>query len=384
MMIKKMITATLAITTFTTSSLACLNKPSSLINAKPIQVAGKLESAATMSVERAAHTATPLNDGRVLIVGGFKTGGSSLNDAEVFDPKENRFETAGTMNSRRSGHTASRLPDGKVLIAGGFDGTYLDTSEIFDPLTHRFTPGPRLTVPRSEHTATRLDDGRVLIAGGVGTGWTFLASAEIYDPRTSRFTATGSMMTPRESHTSTLLKDGRVFITGGHKGRRSAMEIFASTEIYDIRSGRFSKSVDLTIKRHKHDAVLLNDGRVLISGGSDERDYAGAYDSLELIDISKAKSESVATTLVTRYKLNGSVIVLKNGKVLIAGGSNTAEVFDPSSKQISRVDGTYGSSRHFATATLLNDGRVLVAGGYDQSIRSSNRSWLFSASTALK
>jgi hypothetical protein len=364
--------------------IGCTYAAPGIVTAGSASLAGKLENTSAMSTPRAAHTATLLADGRVLIAGGFRTGGSSLSDVEVFVPARNRFESIGAMSSPRAGHTATRLPDGRVLIAGGFDRTYLDTTEIFDPKTGAFSPGPRLTTPRSEHTATILKDGKILICGGVGTGWTFLASAEIFDQATNRFSVTGSMMTPRESHTSTLLKDGRVLITGGHKNRRSAMEIYSSTEIYDTRTGQFARSVDLSVKRHKHDAVLLHDGRVLVTGGSDERDSAGTYDSLEVIDLAAGRSQKVASMKASRYKLNGAVIVLKNGKVLIAGGSDIAEVFDPVSRTLELVEGSFGSNRHFATATLLGDGRVLIAGGYDQSIKSSNGAWVFSASESAR
>jgi hypothetical protein len=359
--------------------------PVSVLNCPVIAVAepsmaaagGRLRPLAGMAVARAAHTATLLEDGRVLIVGGFKTGGGSLRDVEVFTPGTGVFETIGSLSVARAGHTATVLPDRKVLIAGGFDGTYLDSSEIFDPKTRRFSPGPRLTMPRSEHTATRLPDGRILLAGGVGTGWTFLSDAEIYDPHTGRFFPTGKMSTPRESHTATLLRNGKVLITGGHKDRRTAMTIFASTEMYDPSSATFRPTADLTIKRHKHDAVLLTDGRVLISGGSDERDSQGAYNSVEIFDPVSGRSSKGAELRKSRYKLNGAVVRLPSGKVLVAGGSDSAEIFDPVTLKTSLVTGTFGSKRLFATATLLKDGRVLIAGGYDEMTRVGQEAWLY-------
>ncbi len=343
---------------------------------------GRIKEIAGMAVGRAAHTSTLLEDGRVLIVGGFRTGGGSLGQVEIFTPRSGVFETIGSLSVARAGHTATVLPDGKVLIAGGFDGKYLDSSEIFDPKTGRFSPGTRLTVPRSEHTATKLSDGRILLAGGVGTGWTFLSEAEIYDPRTGRFSATGKMSTPRESHTATLLPNGKVLITGGHKDRRTAMTIFATTETYDPSTNTFKPAADLTIKRHKHDAILLKDGRVLISGGSDERDSQGAYNSLEIFDASSERSIKVAETAKSRYKLNGAVVRLPSGMVLIAGGSDSAELFNPTTLKVSSVDGTFGSKRLFATATLLKDGRVLIAGGYDEMTRVGQGAWIFEPNDA--
>ncbi|MEQ1604335.1 MAG: kelch repeat-containing protein [Pyrinomonadaceae bacterium] len=338
---------------------------------------GRIRSLSDMVTGRAAHTATLLTDGRVLIVGGFRNGGTSLREAEIFAADTGTFSPTGSLSTPRSGHTATMLPDGKILIAGGFDGTYLDSSEIFDPKTGKFTPGGRLTLPRSEHTATKLADGRILLSGGVGTGWTFLSDAEIYDPRTGRFTPTGRMSVPRESHTATKLAGGNVLITGGHKDRRSAITIYASTEIYDVTRGVFLPGPDLTIKRHKHDAVILADGRVLISGGSDERDGRAPYNSLEIVDPASGRTRRVGETASARYKLNGAVVRLPSGKILIAGGSDTSEIFDPVTEKVTPVEGSFGSARLFATATLLKDGRVLIAGGYDRSTKVGQGAWIY-------
>lgn len=330
---------------------------------------------------RAAHAATLLDDGRVLITGGFRTGGGSLSSAEIFVPSTGRLEVTTDLGTPRAGHTASTLPDGRVLIAGGFNGDYLRTTEFFDPKTGRFFPGPHMAIARSEHTATTLSDGRILIAGGVGTGWTFLADAEIYEPATGRFTAVGKMSTPRESHTATLLSDGRVLITGGHKDRRSAMTIFASTEVFDPTRRTFEPAGNMTIKRHKHAAVRLHDGRVLIAGGSDERDSRGAYSSLEIFDPRASEFKIAGEMRRSRYKLNGAITLLPNGKVLIAGGSDGAEIFDPATGRTTETAGNFGSHRLFASATALTDGRVLIVGGYDQMTQVSSGAWIFESAS---
>jgi hypothetical protein len=282
------------------------------------------------------------------------------------------------MSTRRSGHTATRLPDGKVLIAGGYNGDYLATTEIYDPSANRFSNAGRMTIPRSGHVATLLNDGRVLLAGGVGTGWTFLSTAEIFDPRTGVFTATGSMSVARESHTATLLPDGRVLVTGGHTGRRAAITIYTSCEIFDPKTGTFASAGNMTVKRHKHEAVALRDGRVLIVGGSDERDGDGAYTSAEIYDPRLGSFSAVANNMTTaRYKLQGTAILLKDGMVLIAGGADRAEVFDPVTNKFLPVAGDMGTKRLFATATLLNNGAVLIAGGYSDGNTVSENAWLY-------
>ena len=88
------------------------------------------------------------------------------------------------------------------------------------------------------------------------------------------------MTVPRESHTATLLKNGKVLITGGHKDRHADIMIYSSAELYDPLLNTFTVTGNMTIRRHKHDATLLNDGKVLITGGSDERDELGEVISL--------------------------------------------------------------------------------------------------------
>jgi hypothetical protein len=56
-----------------------------------------------------------------------------------------------------------------------------------------------------------LKNGKVLVAGGFGA----ITSAELFDPVSGSFSSTGSMGTGRSDHTATLLNDGKVLVTGG-------------------------------------------------------------------------------------------------------------------------------------------------------------------------
>jgi hypothetical protein len=268
------------------------------------------------------------------------------------------------------------------LIAGGFNGEYLSVAEIYDPATGEFTPTGSLTTPRMDHVALLLDNGEVLLAGGVGTGWTFLASAEIYDPATGTFSPTGDMSVARESHTITKLQDGRVLITGGHRGRHAAIVIYDSAEIYDPSTGRFTTTGRMNVPRHKHDAVLLADGRVLITGGSDESDDQGAYTSAEIYDPASGAFSMVSSMPTIRYKHIGTSLLLENGQVLIAGGARNAVLYDPQKDLFKTVPGDLGTatlSRLFSTATLLQNGSVLITGGYGLSQNVSAKAWIYSS-----
>jgi len=338
---------------------------------------GSVVPAESMRTPRSGHSATLLDNGKVLIAGGMNGNGKYFSSAEVFDPRANTFATVQEMRVRRVGHTATLLPNGKVLIAGGFDGGYHASAELYDPATGTFSPTGPLTEPRSEHQSVLLDSGKVLVIGGVGEGYTFLASAEIYDPTTGKFTRTGSMSAAREGHTATLLRNGNVLVAGGHKDRREAMTVYSSCEIYDPRTGAFSRTGDMTVVRHKHAAALLPDGNVLIAGGSDKRDWQGQYSSAEIYDFTKGNFKAVGKLNSARYKLTNAMVVLKDGTVVVAGGSPQVELYEPEKRSFSRINGELEKALFFSSATLLSDGRVLIAGGYDDHGVATQRSWLY-------
>lgn len=362
----------LSLTILTAISIACTSY-SHASNASGIT------AISNMTDTRAAHTATLLPDGKVLIAGGFANGQSRLARAELFDPAQKTFASIGNMNVSRAGHTATLLPNGKILIAGGYNGDYLASAELYDPGARTFTPANTMHTARSGHVAVLLPNGKVLLAGGVGVGWTFLKNVELYDPATNSFTPTGEMLAARESHTATLLKNGRVLIAGGHKDRRDAMTVYSSAEIYDPATGKFSATGDMTRVRHKHGAVLLADGRVLIVGGADKRDGRPAYSSVEIYDPATGSFSATGDMNSPRYKLQDTLVLLNDGKVLIAGGANRAEVFDPAKNRFSYVTGDMGLSRQFATATRLQNGQVLIIGGYSANNEVSAQAWLFRA-----
>ncbi len=332
-----------------------------------------------MTVPRAAHTATGLVDGRILIAGGFGTDtDGDPASTELYDPATGRFEAGPRLTSPRYGHSATLLADGQVLIAGGFgpDGKVLDTAELFDPLASTFTATGHLRVARADHEAILLDDGRVVLIGGTADDFEVLASAETFDPRTHAFTPAGAMAVPREGMTATRLRDGRVLVTGGHIGRHAQRTIYGSAEIYDPASDRFVPAGKMTIARHKHDAILLADGRVLLIAGSDARDDLGLYESAETYDPATDEFTAVGRLAHARYKLRSASVLLPDGHVLVAGGASVPEVFDPATDAFTSVVGSLGRAPYFAAATPLDDGSTVLAGGYSDRGPASDAAWL--------
>lgn len=340
--------------------------------------ADALVPAPAMSVARMAHRATPLLDGRVLVTGGFADPAAAARSAEAFDVRTGRFTALPPMHTTRYSHTATVLANGQVLVVGGYttNGT-TRSAELFDPRTSRFTPTGSLVSARADHIAVPLADGRVLIAGGLGPDWTFLASAELYDPRTGTFTRTGDLTVPRESHVGVRLDDGRVFVVGGHRGRREQVQLYTSAEMYDPRTGTFQAVGDMQVRRHKHDAILLRDGRVLISGGSDERDDQGAYTSTELYDPRTNRFTMGPSLQRTRYKHAGTSTLLPNGNVLMAGGNAEAELYDVVRNRFSVVTGAPRMAGQFSAAAPLPNGGALITGGYGGGTGPRASAWVY-------
>ena len=330
---------------------------------------------ATMHVARAAHTLTPLPGDRVLIAGGMPDGGTATRSFEIFDARRNAVVSSGDMLEARAGHTATALPDGRVVVAGGYNGAYLATIEVFEPRTGRFAPAGRMISGRGGHTATLLRDGTILFAGGNGDGYTFLSSAETYDPRTGRATPAGAMTLQRESHTATLLPDGRVLIAGGHRDRREHIVIYRQAEIYDPRARRFAATGSMNMARHKHDAVALADGRVLILGGSDRRDNRGRYASTEIFDSRRSSFAAGPTMRSPRFKFRDTTVALPDGVILVAGNGRNAELFD--GRTFRSVPGDLGTEWSFAASAPIAGG-ALIAGGYDDHGRKSAGIWRYS------
>lgn len=131
---------------------------------------------------------------------------------------------AGTLGAARAAHTATLLPNGRILVAGGTTGTTpLSSAELYDPATGAFGPAPPMGTPRESHTATLLPGGRVLVVGGRNST-VASPTAEIYDAaQASWFPVPGSLVNERYLHTATLLPDGRVLFVGGYGSVGGAM-----------------------------------------------------------------------------------------------------------------------------------------------------------------
>ena len=317
--------------------------------------------------------------GQVLIAGGV----DSTTTSETFDPGLGKFSAAGKLNCPRNDGVGATLQDGTALIIGGLEPS--DIAEIFDPSTRSFTSVAKMSLFRIKFTATALKNGQVLVAGG--QSWncsdnggpctavcssppapTITNTAELYDPTTTAFLSTGNLITARESHLASLLNDGRVLLVGGDNDSGPVK----SPELYDPTSGKFSATAGSPLAPdHRWDnAITLKDGQVLLVGGS-TYSAGGTIADTELFDPTVGTFAASGNLNVSRG--GAAVALLQSGKVLVAGGAScdsgpecpfltSAELYDPVSGTFSMTGGM-AMNRVNPTATVLLDGRVLIAGG---------------------
>ena len=334
----------------------------------------------SLARERRSHTATTLANGKVLIAGGAGKNNTILDSAELYDPQSGTWSQTGNLTVARIAHTATLLSTGNVLVAGGRSAfASVHTAELYDPATGKWTPTGRLTGARNSHTATLLPNGFVLVAGGIGTGDTpdRIASAELYDPVSGKWSATGHLALDngRESHTATLLNNEVVLIVGG---RTFGPFMADGAELYDIAKGIWTPTGAPRALRVSHTATILQTGQVLVAGGVKSNGLTDELDSSELFD---PTTEVFADTGGLASARQGhTATLLQNGRVLIAGGLkgvvtgdtitrarlNIAELYDPhQGRWIVTADMNEARSEH--TSALLGDGRVLVTGGSQEA-----------------
>ncbi len=329
--------------------------------------AGNWSAASDMASPRQFHTETLLDNGKVLVAGGsYAQGlGHGLASTELYDSINNSWSSASSMATLRMQHTATLLSNGKVLVAGGQSGTqqgvFLNSAELYDPATNTWSPAGSMTKARIVAEATLLVSGKVLVTGGIGSNNTSVSAAELYDPVSNTWSSAGSMS--RIDHTATLLANGSVLVTGGYSGAYPNFTELSSASLYNPASNTWSSAGTMATVRREHAATLLSNGEVLVTGGS--IDNTGSLSSTELYDpASNTWSAAGAMATARGYHM---ATRLGNGEVLVVGGIGSiasAERYDPASDTWTSA-GSMAAARGTSvdTATLLSNGKVLVAGG---------------------
>ncbi len=333
----------------------------------------------SLNVARADFTTTLLQNGQILVVGGRNSNYTPLASAELYNPSTSTWTTTGSLHTARYDHTATLLQNGQVLVAGGYwmdRSTYtkvpLASAELYNPTTGTWMTTGSLHTARVQHTATLLQNGQVLVAAGYNQNNSppYLASAELYNPATGTWTTTGSLSTARVYHTMTLLNNGQVLVAGGYRNDplKGAVAL-ASAELYNPSTGKWTYTGSLHTARWSHSATLLQNGEVLVAGGESfgSGGTTNVFASAELYNPSTGKWTTTGSLNQARYEQ--AETLLQNGQVLVAGGNtgvfvglSSAELYNPSTGKWTTT-GSMTTVRRGNTMTLLQNGQVLVAGG---------------------
>lgn len=299
---------------------------------------------------RSEHSATKLLDGSIFIAGGRIDGISSVT-TERFDPISETFIAGPNLLEGRRNHTASLLPDGRILLVGGYrtDATRILNAEIYDPAAGTIVsagalPVGDLVAPQS----IALADGRVLIVHS-----SFSQGSEIFDPATDQFSPIGPLLSVHGCIALAPLLDtgSRVLIVDGNPS--------SSTEIFSPATDSFALSGAVSHHRCYFASAPLPGGRVLITGGG------GAVPSEIYDPLTGLFHDTSFPNYVSSHPV---AVTLNDNRVLITGGltdgrhSPWAELYDPIADQFVLTGGLLDGHR-FHSATLLDDGRVLVVGG---------------------
>lgn len=334
-------------------------------------------TAAMLNQGRVAyHSATRLADGSILFTGGlnnFTIYAIALSSAERFFPAEGRVDIVSSMNVARTSHQGTLLNNGMVLISGGSGAT----AEIFDPVTNTFSYTKNLqtqaqsfmTVARAGHVAIKLSSGKVLLIGGDEE-----STSELYDPATGLFSKTKSVSSGLDTKplvtsaglSAIALNDGRILIVGGS----------AAAEIFDPATGEYSALPPMPFSASNSTLTLLADGRALITGGFPPQPATSLFvpDGTSGYFVVTQNDQANQTILnTTRSRHTASKLI--DGRVLVAGGSNDSytgafsepmaltEIFQPTTGIFSSAANMTDS--HMEHSATVDDGtpNVYIATG---------------------
>lgn len=307
-----------------------------------------LHEVGIMTQPRIQHFATLMQNGTVLIGGGYKEPLSTRRiSAEIFDPLTGTSSPTGNMSVNRSTDKGILLADGRILIMPRYHDFPV---EIYDPHSARFVSLAKIPWLPPITTANLLQSGRIFV--------TTQQHSALFDPAAGAFTSVVAMEETRKNHTSTLLKDGHVLIVGGSTGNN---ELTGRNLIYHPSSNGFTEAGRLQVDRWGHTAVLLHDGRVLILGG-----HTGSEQAIlaEMYDTETDTFLPVGVAAISPL----AALLLPSGRVLLIHVPNgNIVLYNPDTHVLSPTAYSIGPWRSGATVTLLEDNRVMIAGGWKYS-----------------
>jgi N-acetylneuraminic acid mutarotase len=188
-----------------------------------------------------------------------------------------------------------------------------------------------------------------------------LAGAGSAAAQTGSWTLTGSMTYARAEQTATLLQNGQVLVAGGTSA--------AAAELYNPATGTWALTGSMSTARIAPVAALLQNGEVLVAAG---QNAAGTMLGTAEVYNPATGTWTLTGPMASAPGTGATATLLPNGTVLVAGGCCTpeagpdalaeAQIYNPATNSWTAT-GSLSTGRYYATATLLGNGTVLVVGG---------------------
>lgn len=326
-----------------------------------------------LGLPRAHHTATLLDDGRLLIVGGLVGRSDATVSVEVLDPATGQVAPAASLSTARMHHRAVLLRTRKVLVLGGQTTRYgaaLRSTELFDPASGTWSPGPDLTEGRAGPFVAAYAAGReLLIAGGMtwsGGQSQVLASAEVYSTDSNTVSATQPMIAPRCLGEAVAQPNDQVLLCSGWESLAQGKP--APSEVWDVPSGRF---IAVAQARPRAEAAL-------VTLGFDSWSIAGVDTSGAALDTVERWSGQVWSPAgplgSPRAACTGTV---RGSDALLIGGRRGTNALDEVTAFPSGAAGpALADPRWSHTATLIGDAVYVVGGLTDgEELLASIEAW---------
>jgi hypothetical protein len=330
-----------------------------------------------MTTTRGSHTLTVLQNGLVLVAGGYSGTSMVLQSAELYDLKTNKWATTATMTNFRAEHAAALMKNGMVMVAGGYTAAAqaIAAAEIYDPNLQTWTQAPSMAAQRTNFTLTTLPNGLVVAVGGQSCPntppqcVTTLDTVEYYDPVAKKWSAAkGTMSSTRAWHAVAVDAMGGLIIVGGAyttMGMPGPTFVPQKTvDRFDPTAHTVSALKTMNYARTSPTATTLPDGTILVVGGA-----SVGQPTAETFDLT-----SDAWTLLPGWlpavRSAHIAVLIPDAGVLVAGGEDststalsTAEFYGLTATVHPATTLPMILTRYNSAAGLLSDGRVLVTGG---------------------
>ena len=232
------------------------------------------QEARSLSAPREFFSASLLQDGTLLVMGGAGDGQRSpKTTGERYFPGRNEWVAVASMPDGRMEHHAAVLKDGRVLVAGGagpekFRSPQASTATfLYDPALDKWTTVGHLAHQRTHHALVALPDGRAAVVGGWGGPAHEIAEIEVFDPSTERWNPGGTLRQGRMDAAVSALPDGTVLVVGGSWTEGELVRIFDGVEFWDPETGSSHSGALRLGPRVAPDLVPFGSDRLVVVGG---------------------------------------------------------------------------------------------------------------------